>query len=339
MTAKKDFYHLTFVTWVSLFIFLHILEQSCLRCDRCVIAWLAIKVIMCSFPLDDMVVEVVCLGIHIYWLDLRLECQLWWFTLLFVRGHRSFVIWNRVEDWDPLWHLGLLHAIVLHLLVESHHVLFAFPCVSLPWLHRLHQAVSVVREVELIGVWRYVHVVVHATRVKSAHLIDTGVEVDVITCSECPVWWVKVLWYWSRWCKLPERHLPWARHDHIFIGMLFLTFGVVMMVMVVHVTKVWIDEAVSLDLGCRLKVEMLSLVHPIKVAPVTWCLLPVVVMMTPTIRLGILLWFLLLFWNIFVLLRRCENLRGIRYFLQRNLLFLLFFRLFDSLDLLFLESS
>lgn len=78
-----------------------------------------------------------------------------------------------MEDGHPFGHLGLLHVVVLHVLVEGHHVLLALACVRLPGLHCLHQAVSVVGEIELVGIWRDIHIVVQTTAVERTHLIYT----------------------------------------------------------------------------------------------------------------------------------------------------------------------
>lgn len=86
--------------------------------------------------------------------------------MLFVRGHSSLVVDHWVKDWSPLGNLRGLHVVVLlHVLVESHHILLAFSGVSLSTSHRCHQAVSIICEVELISIWRDVHIVVQTTTV------------------------------------------------------------------------------------------------------------------------------------------------------------------------------
>ena len=141
--------------------------------------------------------------------------------------------------------------------MESHHVLLALPGVGLTRLHGLHQAVSVVSKVELIGIWRDIHIVVQAAVVQRAHLIHARVEVDVVSCTESTVWRVQVLTLRTWSYKRIELHLTWARDDHIFFHRLFLSVIVVMMVMVMHMAKIRVDKAVSLNLCCRLKMEML----------------------------------------------------------------------------------
>ena len=69
-----------------------------------------------------------------------------------MRCHCGILGNDRVEHRGPLRHLGLLHVVLVHMLVQSHHVLLALACVGLPRLHCLHQAVSIVREVELVGI-------------------------------------------------------------------------------------------------------------------------------------------------------------------------------------------
>ena len=89
-----------------------------------------------------------------------------------------------MKDWSPLGNLRGLHVVVLlHVLVECHHILLAFSSVGLPTSHRCHQAVSIIREVELVSIWRDVHIVVHAS-VQGAHLVDTRVKVHIVTCSK-----------------------------------------------------------------------------------------------------------------------------------------------------------
>jgi len=82
--------------------------------------------------------------------------------MLFMGCHCSLVIHYGVKYWSPLRYLGrLLHVVVLlHMLVKSHHILLALSCVSLSTRHCFHQVVSVIREVELVGIWRNIYVVV-----------------------------------------------------------------------------------------------------------------------------------------------------------------------------------
>ena len=200
---KKGFHEFPILR-ISLFIFFLTGEEGCLWCDWCIIPWLAIKVILGWLPLNDMVVEIVGLWIDVYWLDLGLECQFRWLLVLLVRCHSSFLCHDWVEHRGLLWHLGLLHVVLVHLLVQSHHVLLALTCVGLSRLHCLHQAVSIVREVELVCIWRDIHIVVQATSVQGTHLIHTWVEVDVVTSSKGAVGWVYVtLGRWRpKWIEL-----------------------------------------------------------------------------------------------------------------------------------------
>jgi hypothetical protein len=63
---------------------------------------------------------------------------------------------------------------------------------------------------------------------------------------------------------------------------------------VVHMTEVWVDEAVSLDLGSGLVVEMLlRLVHALEVAPVALCFGAVGVVVMVAFRLLMLFSFFL----------------------------------------------
>jgi hypothetical protein len=81
--------------------------------------------------------------------------------------------------------------------------------------------------------------------------------------------------------------LTWTWDDHIFFCLLLLSFFVVMMVMVMHVTKIWVDETVSLDLSGRLKVEVLVWMHPFEVTTLTWSIRSMVVVMMTTLLLRI----------------------------------------------------
>ena len=63
-----------------------------------------------------------------------------------------------------------------------------------------------------------------------------------------------------------------------------------MMVVVMNVTEIRVDETVSLDLSCRLKVEVLVWMHPFEVTTLTWGIRSMmVVMMMTSLLLRILL--------------------------------------------------
>ena len=296
-----------------------------------------------------MVIEIVGLWIDVYWLDLGLECQFRWLLVLLVRCHSSFLSHDRVEHGDPLWHLRLLHVVLVHVLVQGHHVLFAFPCVGLSRLHCLHQAVSVVREVELVSIWRDIHIVVQATTIQGTHLIHARVEVDIVTSSKGAVGWVHVT-LGRRRPEWIEMQLTWTWDDHIFFCLLLLSFFVVMMVMMMHVTKIWVDETVSLDLSGRLKVEVLVWMHPFEVTTLTWSIRSMVVVMMTTLLLRIPLRLFLLSWGLswlghfFVVFGLgSADLRWLGVWNFLNLFwhlldFLLLFSLLSSLNLHFFDS-
>ena len=121
----------------SLFCFFHICKERCLGCDGGVISWLIIEIVLSIVSLDDMRVE-VALRMHVHGLDLRLQSQLARFLALLVGGHCRLVVGHRVQHRGPLRHLRRSHVVLLHLLVQRHHVLLALARVGLPARHRRH---------------------------------------------------------------------------------------------------------------------------------------------------------------------------------------------------------
>jgi len=122
-----------------------------------------------------------------------------------------------------------------------------------------------------------------------------------------------------------------------------------MMVMVMHVTEIRVDEAVSLDLSCRLEVKVLVWMHPFEVTTLTRGIRSMMVVMMATLLLRILLRLFLLsrgfrwlrhFFVVFGL--GCADLRGlgVRNFLDllgHLLYFLLLFSQLSSFNLHFLD--
>jgi hypothetical protein len=92
-------------------------------------------------------------------------------------------------------------------------------------------------------------------------------------------------------------HLRWTWDDHVLCWLLGLSLVVMVVMVVVHVTEIWVDEAVGLDLGGGLVVEMLlmlRLVHALEVTAVALGIGAVGVVVMTVFRLLMLFTFFLL---------------------------------------------
>lgn len=161
--------------------------------------------------------------------------------------------------------------------MELHQVLLALSGVSLSTRHRgHHQSVGIVYEIILVLIRRDIHIVVQ-TCIESWHLVDRAVKVQIVAASKGSVGRVQSISIVSVLMGHEELlHLPGWRNDHVLCRLLG-RLSVVMVMMVVHMTEVRVDEAVSLDLRSWFEVEMLLGVHTLKIAAVALGLMTVMI--------------------------------------------------------------
>ena len=221
-----------------------------------------------------------------------------------MRSH-SIIDGHRLQHGCPLRDLRGRHVVLLHVLelVQLNQVLLALSRWGLTTRHgKLHLSIRIVYEVELVLIRGDIYVVVHTT-VYSAHLVHARVEVCVVAGSECSVGGVQR--GFTRCKEVELLHLSWGWDDHVLSWLLGSLVVMVVMV-VVHVTEVWVDEAISLDLSGGLVVEMLlGLVHALVVTAVTLGF-GAVVLMTAFGVLMLFYFFLFEFLGFFLLFH-CHN--------------------------------